>query len=127
MKTKFLFIILSTLIIMLTGCKSEKEEKKEKYDSSINQVVTLENKRLQKEKILTDTDILKREDIGIAVYQNGDFIELIYELKPNKQTESLYKKDKSKNYKLFPKQKIKRGDVNKELEKIDYVENTALK
>lgn len=125
MKTKFLFIILSTLIIMLTGCKSEKEEKKEKYDSSINQVVTLENKRLQKEKILTDTDILKREDIGIAVYQNGDFIELIYELKPNKQTESLYKKDKSKNYKLFPKQKIKRGDVNKELEKIDYVENTA--
>lgn len=127
MKTKFLFIILSTLIIMLTGCKSEKEEKKEKYDSSINQVVTLENKRLQKEKILTDTDILKREDIGIAVYQNGDFIELIYELKPNKQTESLYKKDKSKNYKLFPKQKIKRGDVNKELKKIDYVENTALK
>lgn len=126
MKTKFL-IILSTLIIMLTGCKSEKEEKKEKYDSSINQVVTLENKRLQKEKILTDTDILKREDIGIAVYQNGDFIELIYELKPNKQTESLYKKDKSKNYKLFPNQKIKRGDVNKELEKIDYVENTALK
>nr|WGD70210.1 hypothetical protein P5630_23325 [Bacillus subtilis]WGD72712.1 hypothetical protein P5668_00250 [Bacillus subtilis]WGD72721.1 hypothetical protein P5668_00200 [Bacillus subtilis]WGD87066.1 hypothetical protein P5656_00075 [Bacillus subtilis]WGD87074.1 hypothetical protein P5656_00030 [Bacillus subtilis] len=89
--------------------------------------MTLENKRLQKEKILTDTDILKREDIGIAVYQNGDFIELIYELKPNKQTESLYKKDKSKNYKLFPKQKIKRGDVNKELEKIDYVENTALK
>lgn len=127
MKTKFLFIILSTLIIILTGCKSEKEEKKEKYDSSINQVVTLENKRLQKEKILTDTDILKREDIGIAVYQNGDFIELIYELKPNKQTESLYKKDKSKNYKLFPNQKIKRGDVNKELEKIDYVENTALK
>ncbi|QOR85146.1 hypothetical protein IMZ17_05295 [Geobacillus stearothermophilus] len=40
----------------------------------------LENKYLQKEKIFSDTQILKREDTGIIVFKDGKFIELIYDV-----------------------------------------------
>ncbi|MGE6631849.1 hypothetical protein [Bacillus sp. NPDC077027] len=128
MDIKSLFSITSIFLIFITGCQNEKQVNKEKYDSSINQVITLENKKLQSEGILNEHEILKREDVSIVVYTNGDYIELIYELKKNKQQkETLYKKEKSNMFTVIPTAKIKNGDVDEPTENTDYVENLILK
>ncbi|WP_445489005.1 lipoprotein [Niallia sp. 03133] len=100
MKIKLLLITL-LVVPMLFGCKNKEEKTKEKYDSIINQVITLENIKLQKEKILKNNEILKREETGIIVYSDGKYISLIYTLDSNKQIESIYQ-EKNKEYELFP-------------------------
>lgn len=94
MKIKLIIFIL-TILIILSGCKSEKEKNKEKYDSAINQVITLESKRI------SDIKALKREEVGIIVYGKGKYIELIYTIKPDNQIESIYKIDQQKKYKYI--------------------------
>jgi hypothetical protein len=89
-------------------------------------VITLENKYLQKEKIFSDTQILKREDTGIIVFKDGKFIELIYDVS-GKQIESLYKRDIDNNYKRYPNTKEELEKVDKDLKIIDYTENIGLK
>jgi len=125
MKLKLIpFVVLLIITILLTGCNEEKNKKK--YDSAINQVITLENKYLQKEKIFSDTKILKREDTGIIVFKDGKFIELIYDVS-GKQIESLYKRDIDNNYKRYPNTKEELEKVDKDLKIIDYTENIGLK
>ncbi len=89
-------------------------------------MITLENKYLQKEKIFSDTQILKREDTGIIVFKDGKFIELIYDVS-GKQIESLYKRDIDNNYKRYPNTKEELEKVDKDLKIIDYTENIGLK
>ncbi|MGG2973717.1 lipoprotein [Geobacillus stearothermophilus] len=125
MKLKLIpFVVLLIITILLTGCNEEKNKKK--YDLAINQVITLENKYLQKEKIFSDTQILKREDTGIIVFKDGKFIELIYDVS-GKQIESLYKRDIDNNYKRYPNTKEELEKVDKDLKIIDYTENIGLK
>ncbi|MFD1927389.1 hypothetical protein ACFSFY_04835 [Sporosarcina siberiensis] len=104
MKYKLIPVVILLIIVMsLTGCNKERNAKK--YDAAINQVITLENKYLQSEGILNETEILKREDIGIIVYKKGGFISLIYEIGSHKKIESLYKKNMNDNYKNYPNTK----------------------
>ncbi|MED4876166.1 hypothetical protein P9711_00130 [Anoxybacillus geothermalis] len=49
MKLKLIpFVVLLIITILLTGCNEEKNKKK--YDSAINQVITLENNTYKKRK-----------------------------------------------------------------------------
>ncbi|GAA5660888.1 cystatin-like fold lipoprotein [Geobacillus stearothermophilus] len=130
MKIKMICISLLILILflLLGYCRNQKENIRERYDSSINQVIILENKRLQKEKKLDDNEILKREDTGIVVYSDGKYIELIYELDSNKQNKSLYKyNEKNNSYEQFPHTPNKLKKIQKYLEKTSYIENIGLK
>lgn len=126
MKVKLLFISFLMLFIF-AGCKSKDVTNKEKYDSVINQVITLENKRLQKDNILSQNEILKREDTGIIVYSEGKYIELIYTINKN-QIESFFKYDeKDKKYELFPNTHSNLEKAQKYLEQTSYTENIGLK
>ncbi|WP_042148160.1 cystatin-like fold lipoprotein [Paucisalibacillus sp. EB02] len=117
---KFIFIIISSLLL-IGGC-SEDDRNKEKYDSSINQVVILENKRLQKENNLSEEEILKREEIGIIVYDSGKYIRLLYKFNSG---DIIYEFDQEKeNYKPFHGDLSNLDDV---FDEADYVENVGLK
>ncbi|HCL0577126.1 TPA: hypothetical protein N1S95_004550 [Salmonella enterica subsp. enterica serovar Typhi] len=119
-------IMIISALILLTGCQNEKEEKKKKYDSLINEIIILENKRLQSKGILDENEILKREDTGIIVFKEGKFIELIYDLKGHKKFQSLYKKD-IKGFEKLEKEDIEQGKADKGTEEEEYVENYILK
>ncbi|MFS0593423.1 hypothetical protein AB1L05_17725 [Cytobacillus horneckiae] len=111
----FLFIVL-----MISGCQNS-NELKQRFDSAINEVVLLENKNLK-----TD-EKFNRGDFGIAVYSEGKYIELIYDLN-NEQVESLYKyNDDEKVYKHYPHTQENLEEAQVDLEKLSYTENIGLK
>lgn len=118
-----MLLILITIII-LSACSNTKEKNKEKYNESINNVISLEKDRVQELK-------LERKDIGIAVFSAGEYIELVYELK-SKTISSIYQLDKTNNSYIYldlnelDNEEEKRLDeiLDKELE---YIENLGLK
>ncbi|HDR7795691.1 TPA: hypothetical protein QCY19_004378, partial [Bacillus luti] len=68
-KLKILICVL-TVIVTLFACESGKE----KYNKNINQVIKLENEAHQKH----GEGSLKRKNTQIIVYEDGEYIELIY-------------------------------------------------
>ncbi|MED4718461.1 hypothetical protein, partial [Bacillus badius] len=83
-----LCLFVGIALIFLSGCGSESTSKK--FDSAINEVISLENKRLEREKLFREKDVLKREDTGIIVYSDGKYIELIYTIDSTQQIESMF-------------------------------------
>jgi hypothetical protein len=111
--------------IPLLGCSETKEDKKNKYNKAINQVILLENERIQEKG-----KQIKRKDIGISVDDNGKYIELIYTIN-SKHIDPIYKLDKQSNsYKYINLNKLSKDEkskLDKDLEKTDYLENLGLK
>ncbi|WP_340372509.1 hypothetical protein [Peribacillus sp. FSL E2-0218] len=122
------FLIFSSLLFIY-GCEDQKEVDQKKYDNRINQVITQENIRLQKENAVADDEIQKREDTGIVVYSNGEVIELMYEIdSSNKKIEVLYVFNKKKGeYKWVPVHSAKYNKITGKLKDDEYIENLGVK
>ncbi|MFJ7752718.1 hypothetical protein ACQKGI_16805 [Peribacillus muralis] len=122
------FLIFSSLLFIY-GCEDQKEVDQKKYDNRINQVITQENIRLQKENAVADDEIQKREDTGIVVYSNGEVIELMYEIdSSNKKIEVLYVFNKKKDqYEWIPVHSAKYNKITGQLKEDEYIENLGVK
>ncbi|MGE6377300.1 hypothetical protein [Peribacillus muralis] len=122
------FLIFSSLLFIY-GCEDQKEVDQKKYDNRINQVITQENIRLQKENAVADDEIQKREDTGIVVYSNGEVIELMYEIdSSNKKIEVLYGFNKKKGqYEWVPVHSSKYNKITGQLKDHEYIENLGVK
>lgn len=84
---KLLIIGIGSLcFLFLSACSSNE------YDESIDEVIKIQNKALDEEGVKTDIDTLKREDTGIKVYEDGEYIEIFYEIKKGKNVDKLFKK-----------------------------------
>lgn len=78
-------------IVALTACGSP-------YDDEIDQVIQLENKNLDKPSTETDIDTLKRDDTQIWVYNDGEYIKILYVIRDDiETTDSVYRFDDDKN------------------------------
>ncbi|MBQ6446225.1 MAG: hypothetical protein IJJ10_02020 [Bacillus sp. (in: Bacteria)] len=116
------FLLVFSIFLVLFGCQNEKAVNKEKYNSAIEQVISLENSKFESKKIE-----LKRKDIGIAVYSQGKYIELMYEI-DNKKIESMYEYDSSKKiYIEYPHTPKHIKKIESELKEINYIENLGYK
>lgn len=106
----------------LSACKDDYAETKailkEKYDSSINQVIELENNRLKRE----NKPAINREETGIVVYNQGKLIWLLYYV-DSKEVTVTYQKEKNQ-YVLLPNKEAveKIENLNEE-----YIENLGRK
>ncbi|MEC0723127.1 cystatin-like fold lipoprotein [Bacillus haynesii] len=89
---------LFAVIAGLAGCGGAKA----KYDEDINQVISLQNERLQKPGVDKDIDRLKREDAEIRVYQDGKYISLYFKIRKGDPIKMTYKKQKNGEYDLYP-------------------------
>lgn len=122
MKMKFV-ITFFVLLTLLTGCQNSTQKNKEKYSSAINQVIELENKRISGDRIFM------REDIGIIVYEEGKYIELMYKTESDNEIESLYEINPQKEYKYITKESLNKILKTEEsaFKNISYTENVGLK
>ena len=96
---RFLLILSMAL---LAGC--DEQDGKKTYNSSINQVICLENDRLKAE----DPFEIQRKKTGIAVYADGDIIHLIY-TKDSTTVDSFYQK-KADSYAPLPVSEYEKVD-----------------
>ena len=127
-KLTFFFAI----VLFLAGCTNEEEterEKKEKYDNAINQVVTLENKRLQHEKELSAHDVLLREKLGVVVYSDGHYVRLYYNIDSQDwpRTEKTYERYAKNTYRLASEEELKKEKNQKYFEVTSYRERVPTK
>lgn len=104
----------------MSGCQN-RNEVNQKYETAIEEVLVLENKKLM------NNDGLKREDLGIIVYSEGKYIELIYDLN-NEQIESLYEFDTDRKvYEHYPHSPEYLERIHDFLAETSYTENIGLK
>ena len=123
MKVKMLVLFIAILfIISLSACNNKK-----KYDPQIDQVIKLENEYLHNEMKIKNTEIIKRSNIVIAVYKNGNYINLIYDLNKSNQIDCFYKKTKASNYIRYLNTDKEIEKAEKDLKEADYIENTGRK
>jgi|SRR5699024_7644093 len=89
MKRSLLIALALTVSFMLTACGGNS------YDDEIDSVIELENEELEKASVETDVDTLERNDLEEAnVFNDGEYIELIYVTRGNSDTSSpVYKYD----------------------------------
>lgn len=90
MKRSLLIALTLTVSFMLTACGGNS------YDDEIESVIEIENEDLEKDSVETDIDTLERNDIEeVNVYNDGEYIELLYVIRGNSDTASpVYKYDK---------------------------------
>lgn len=116
------FMLIIT-VVFLSSCQDSyeknKEQNKEKYDSAVNQVIEIENERLQEE----NKPKIKRNKTGIIVYENGKLIQLLYRFK-SKEVNSIYQKEKN-SYKVLPENDNTFELVDDAEE--EYIENLGIK
>ncbi len=74
---------------------------------------------------MSKENIIPREEIGTAIYADGKYVRLIYDLKSNKQTDVYYEFDKVTD--SYIEMKHITDDVRKLLEEEDYKENIGIK
>ncbi|NRG47224.1 hypothetical protein HRF87_21085 [Bacillus sp. CRN 9] len=114
------FMMLLSIILVMSGCQN-RNEVNQKYETAIEEVLVLENKKLM------NNDGLKREDVGIIVYSEGKYIELIYDLN-NEQIESLYEFDTDRKvYEHYPHSPEYLERIQDFLAETSYTENIGLK
>lgn len=99
----FRYFIAIITVVFLSACQDSyeknKEQNKEKYYSAVDQVIEIENERLKEE----NKPKIKRSKTGIIVYEDGEWIHLLYQLK-SKEVNSIYQKEEN-SYKLLPEKK----------------------
>lgn len=126
---------ISTILIVfiLFGCENEEKSlkvTKAKYDNAINQVVTLENKKLQEEGELSVDEVLLRENLGVTVYSDGYFIRLYYNIDGSDKwprTEKTYKHVSKKYYEQVNDEDIMNEETQKYFETNSYTERVPIK
>ncbi|GGJ77967.1 cystatin-like fold lipoprotein [Virgibacillus salexigens] len=89
---KFMFIlgIGSLCFLFLSACTGEGE-----YDEAIDEVIKMQNEELDREGVKTDIDTLKREDTKIKVFNDGEYIQIFYEIREGNEVDKLFKKENS--------------------------------
>lgn len=118
-------VVMMTILVIYYSIKIENIEKDHKYDSIINQVITIENLKLAEQGLVSKDNIIPREEIGIAIYADGKYVRLIYDLKPNKQTDVFYEFNEETN--SYIEMKHISDDVWRLLEDEDYKVNIGIK
>lgn len=126
------WITLFSIIVLLVGCSNDEKtmrENKEKYDDAINQVITLENKLLQHENILSIDEVLLREDLGVAVYSDGLYITIFYNIDSQEwpRIEKTYKRVSKKTYRLADEEDWQSAENQKYFDDDSYSERVPLK
>ncbi|PGM57785.1 hypothetical protein [Bacillus sp. AFS053548] len=120
MRMKILVLFATMLLIVsIYGCNN-----KNKFDNQINQVIKLEKDYLQKQMKIKNTEKIKRPSIVIAVYKNGKYINLIYEINNSNKIDCFYKKTKKSKYIRYLNTDKEIEKVENDLRKADYIENT---
>ncbi|MGG0655394.1 hypothetical protein [Rummeliibacillus pycnus] len=112
-----------TTFFLLSACNNadkDNQKSKDKYDTSINQVITLENEKLKKENKME----INREEIGIVVYSDGELINLMYDYNKIK-INSIYQKKKDE-YVLLPNNQTTYTKID-EAGDSNYIENLGTK
>jgi outer membrane lipoprotein-sorting protein len=129
MKFKLL-IFLILMLSFLSACKSVSKDIPEKnkeydsstmqeYDSSINQVIKLENEKLESEH----KHEISRSETGIVVYNKGNIIVIYYRYN-SKEQQSAYQKENNK-YVLLPENENTSKKIDNAKE--EYIENLGRK
>jgi len=116
MKRFFILGIASVSLLALTACGSP-------YDDDIDEVMKLENENLDKPSTETDIDTLERDDTQIKVYEDGEYIELEYVIRGDREmNDPLYKyNDEKDQYESYRDGDFYSDEVD-DLE-ADYTEN----
>lgn len=120
-----LMVVIIAILVIYYSIKLENMVKDHKYDSVINQVITIENLKLAEQGLVSKENIIPREEIGTAIYADGKYVRLIYELRPNKQTDVFYEFNEETD--SYIEMKHISDDVWKLLEDEDYKENIGIK
>ncbi|XRG77091.1 hypothetical protein V5E38_14685 [Rossellomorea sp. GAMAL-10_SWC] len=75
MRMKILVLFATILfIVSLSACNN-----KNKFENQVNQVIELEKDYIQNKMQVKNNEKIKRSNIVIAVYKNGDYINLSYD------------------------------------------------
>lgn len=74
MKKAIILSFIAVGLVMLTACGNQ-------YDDEIDQVLKLENKKLDDSGTKTDLDSLNRDNAQIRVYKDGEAVTLTYEIR----------------------------------------------
>lgn len=111
-KKLVLSFALLAVITGIAGCDGTKA----KYDEAIDQVISLENKSIQRPGVKKDIDELDRKNAEIRVYQEGKYVSLDYPIRVGDAIRVTYEKQDNGEYEQYPE-----GDDD--LGKPDYTEN----
>ncbi|MFF3024257.1 hypothetical protein ACFVRR_16655 [Gottfriedia sp. NPDC057948] len=124
MRMKILVLFATILfIVTLSACNN-----KNKFDNQINQVIKLEKDYIKNKMKEKNTEKIKRSSIVIAVYKNGDYINLSYDLNnSSNKIDCFYIKTKDSKYIRYLNTDKEIEKVEKDLRHADYIENTYYK
>ncbi|MEI4615979.1 cystatin-like fold lipoprotein [Bacillus cereus] len=111
---KLICIAVIGTVTLISGCTNT-------YDKEIDQVIRLENVLMKDAK--KDIDKIERNKTCIRVYQDGNLIELTYDIRTNRSITEYYKKINNE-YKWVNDTEAKKT-ANLETEKPVYQENNC--
>ncbi|MFD4416891.1 cystatin-like fold lipoprotein [Bacillus safensis] len=111
-KKLVLSFALLAAITGLAGCGSTKA----KYDEAIDQVISLENKSIQRPGVKKDIDELDRKNAEIRVYQDGKYISLDYPIRVGDAIRVTYERQDNGKYEQS-------SEDDDDLGKPEYTEN----
>ncbi|MEH7399929.1 hypothetical protein V7148_02955 [Gottfriedia acidiceleris] len=124
MRMKILVLFATILfIVSLSACNN-----KNKFENQVNQVIELEKDYIQNKMQVKNNEKIKRSSIVIAVYKNGDYINLSYDLNnSSRKIDCFYLKTKESKYIRYLNTDKEIEKVEKDLRHPDYIENTYYK
>ncbi|MEH7610974.1 hypothetical protein [Gottfriedia acidiceleris] len=124
MRMKILVLFATILfIVSLSACNN-----KNKFENQVNQVIELEKDYIQNKMQVKNNEKIKRSSIVIAVYKNGDYINLSYDLNnSSRKIDCFYLKTKDSKYIRYLNTDKEIEKVEKDLRHADYIENTYYK
>lgn len=78
----------SLCFLFLSACSNETE-----YDEAIDEVIALENESLSNGQVQKDIEKLGRENTQIEVFDDGEYIQITYEIRENDVVDTVYQKE----------------------------------
>ena len=73
-------------MLFVAGCGSG-------YDDDIDQVIEMENEQLRESTNENNISSIDREEAGVEVYEEGEYIRLTYDIRPNDTIKKAYQRD----------------------------------